>query len=330
MVEFIKRRTFTFGLAAAASAPLLPSLAKAQEAWPTQAVKIIVPFPAGGSADVLPRIVAEALGPIWKQPIVIENKPGAGGNIGAEAVAIAKPDGYTLMAAPPPPIAINHNLYPKMNYDPTKFKPVTIMGSAPNVIAVSNKSGVKNVQELIALAKASPGKINVANQGNGSTSHLTASMFEVMAGVKFNHVPYRGTAPALNDLLAGHVDLFFDNIASSLAQHQSGTIRILAVCSTERVEQLPDVPTVSEAGIKGFSAIAWFAVMAPEGTPDAIIAKINKDIVAVMRTPEVRKKFLDQAATPIANSPQEAAQFIVSETKLWGDVIKSANVKIAN
>ena len=329
MVELIKRRTFTFGLAAAASAPLLPSLAKAQEAWPTQAVKIIVPFPAGGSADVLPRIVAEALGPIWKQPIVIENKPGAGGNIGAEAVSVAKPDGYTLMAAPPPPIAINHNLYPKMNYDPTKFKPVTIMGSAPNVIAVSNKSGVKNVQELIALAKASPGKINVANQGNGSTSHLTASMFEVMAGVKFNHVPYRGTAPALNDLLAGHVDLFFDNIASSLAQHQSGTIRILAVCSTERVEQLPDVPTVSEAGIKGFSAIAWFAVMAPEGTPDAIIAKINKDIVAVMRTPEVRKKFLDQAATPIANSPQEAAQFIVSETKLWGDVIKSANVKIA-
>ena len=313
MVEFMKRRTFTFGLAAAATA-----------------VKIIVPFPAGGSADVLPRIVAEALGPIWKQPIVIENKPGAGGNIGAEMVAVAKPDGYTLMAAPPPPIAINHNLYPKMNYDPTKFKPVTILGSAPNVIAVSNKSGVKNVQELIAKAKADPGKINVANQGNGSTSHLTASMFEVMAGVKFNHVPYRGTAPALNDLLAGHVDLFFDNIASSLAQHQSGTIRILAVCSTERVEQLPDVPTVSEAGIKGFSAIAWFAIMAPEGTPDAVIAKINKDVVAVMKTPEVRKKFLDQAATPIANSPQEAARFIASETKLWGDVIKSANVKIAN
>lgn len=330
MVEFMKRRTFTFGLAAAATALLLPSLASAQQAWPIQAVKIIVPFPAGGSADVLPRIVAEALGPIWKQPIVIENKPGAGGNIGAEMVAVAKPDGYTLMAAPPPPIAINHNLYPKMNYDPTKFKPVTILGSAPNVIAVSNKSGVKNVQELIAKAKADPGKINVANQGNGSTSHLTASMFEVMAGVKFNHVPYRGTAPALNDLLAGHVDLFFDNIASSLAQHQSGTIRILAVCSTERVEQLPDVPTVSEAGIKGFSAIAWFAIMAPEGTPDAVIAKINKDVVAVMKTPEVRKKFLDQAATPIANSPQEAARFIASETKLWGDVIKSANVKIAN
>jgi tripartite-type tricarboxylate transporter receptor subunit TctC len=307
-----------------------PQRLAAQENWPAQAVRIIVPFPAGGSADVLPRIVAEALGPILKQPIVIENKAGAGGNIGAEAVAVAKPDGYTLMAAPPPPIAINHNLYPKLNYDPTKFRPVTIMGSAPNVVAVSNRLGVKSVQELIARAKAEPGKINAANQGNGSTSHLTASMFEVQAGVKFNHVPYRGTAPALNDLVAGHVDLFFDNIASSLAQHQAGNIRILGVCSPERVEQLPDVPTVAETGLKGFSATAWFAIMAPEGTPDAVIAKINKDVVAVLKTADVRKKFIDQAATPIGNSPQEAAKFIASEIQAWADVIKKADVKLAN
>jgi tripartite-type tricarboxylate transporter receptor subunit TctC len=318
------------GAGALAAATLAPRAAFAQEAWPAQAVRIVVPFPAGGSADVLPRIVAEALGPIWKQPIIIENKAGAGGNIGAEAVAVARPDGYTLMAAPPPPIAINHNLYPKMNYDPTKFKPVTIMGSAPNVVAVSNKLGVKSVQELIAAAKANPGKINAANQGNGSTSHLTASMFEVQAGVKFNHVPYRGTAPALNDLVAGHVDLFFDNIASSLAQHQAGNIRILAVCSDERVEQLPQVATVAEAGLKGFSATAWFAIMAPEGTPESVVAKINKDVVAVLKTPEVRKKFIDQAATPIGNSPQEAAKFIDSETRLWADVIKKADVKLAN
>jgi len=186
------------------------------------------------------------------------------------------------------------------------------------------------VQDLIARAKKEPGKINTANQGNGSTSHLTASMFEVQAGVKFNHVPYRGTAPALNDLVAGHVDLFFDNIASSLAQHQAGNIRILAVCSPERVEQLPDVPTVSEAGLKGFSATAWFAIMAPEGTPDSVIAKINKDVVAVLQTAEVRKKFLDQAATPIGNSPQEAAKFIASEIEAWADVIKKADVKLAN
>ncbi|MDB5571994.1 MAG: transporter ATP-binding protein [Hyphomicrobiales bacterium] len=326
----MNRREFTLGLAtAAASLPLLRAGAFAQDAWPSQAVKIIVPFPAGGSADVLPRIVAEGLGPIWKQSIIIENKTGAGGNIGAEAVALAKPDGYTLMAAPPPPIAINHNLYPKLNYDPTKFKPITIMGSAPNVVAVSTKLGVNSVKELIEKAKANPGKINVANQGNGSTSHLTAAMFEVLAGVKFNQVPYRGTAPALNDLVAGHVDLFFDNIASSLSQHQGGAIKILAVCSAQRAAQLPDVPTVSEAGIPGFSAIAWFAFMAPEGTPDAIVNKINKDIVSVIRTPEVTRKFLEQATTPIANTPEEAAQFISSEIKLWGDVIKRADVKLA-
>ena len=324
------RRSFIQGAGALAVGALAPHRLAAQENWPAQAVRIIVPFPAGGSADVLPRIVAEALGPIWKQPIVIENKAGAGGNIGAEAVAVAKPDGYTLMAAPPPPIAINHNLYPKLNYDPTKFRPVTIMGSAPNVVAVSNRLGVKSVQELIARAKAEPGKINAANQGNGSTSHLTASMFEVQAGVKFNHVPYRGTAPALNDLVAGHVDLFFDNIASSLAQHQAGNIRILGVCSPERVEQLPDVPTVAETGLKGFSATAWFAIMAPEGTPDAVIAKINKDVVAVLKTADVRKKFIDQAATPIGNSPQEAAKFIASEIQAWADVIKKADVKLAN
>ncbi|MFZ9500492.1 MAG: Bug family tripartite tricarboxylate transporter substrate binding protein [Beijerinckiaceae bacterium] len=324
------RRSFMQGAGALALGAVAPQRLAAQENWPAQAVRIIVPFPAGGSADVLPRIVAEALGPIWKQPIVIENKAGAGGNIGAEAVAVAKPDGYTLMAAPPPPIAINHNLYPKLNYDPTKFRPVTIMGSAPNVVAVSNRLGVKSVQELIARAKAEPGKINAANQGNGSTSHLTASMFEVQAGVKFNHVPYRGTAPALNDLVAGHVDLFFDNIASSLAQHQAGNIRILGVCSPERVEQLPDVPTVAETGLKGFSATAWFAIMAPEGTPDAVIAKINKDVVAVLKTADVRKKFIDQAATPIGNSPQEAAKFIASEIQAWADVIKKADVKLAN
>jgi len=324
------RRSFMQGAGVLALGAVAPQRLAAQENWPAQAVRIIVPFPAGGSADVLPRIVAEALGPILKQPIVIENKAGAGGNIGAEAVAVAKPDGYTLMAAPPPPIAINHNLYPKLNYDPTKFRPVTIMGSAPNVVAVSNRLGVKSVQELIARAKAEPGKINAANQGNGSTSHLTASMFEVQAGVKFNHVPYRGTAPALNDLVAGHVDLFFDNIASSLAQHQAGNIRILGVCSPERVEQLPDVPTVAETGLKGFSATAWFAIMAPEGTPDAVIAKINKDVVAVLKTADVRKKFIDQAATPIGNSPQEAAKFIASEIQAWADVIKKADVKLAN
>lgn len=325
------RRTFAKGLAAGAGLPLLvPFGAMAQGAWPQQPVRIIVPFPAGGSADVLPRLVAEVLGPMWKQPIVIENRTGAGGNIGAEHVAQAKPDGYTLMSTPAPPLAVNQNLYPKLGFDPTKFKPITILATSPNVVGVSNKLGVNSVKELIEKAKANEGKLNVANQGNGSTSHLTAAMFESRTGVKFNHVPYRGTAPALNDLVAGHVDIFFDNISSSLPQHQGGNIKILAVAQKERASQLPDVPTVSEAGIPDFFATAWFAVVAPEGTPDDIIAKINKDIVAALNNPEVRRKYLEQAATPVANSPAEAARFIESETKLWGDVIRTANVKLAN
>ena len=325
------RRTFTKGLAAGAGLPLLvPFGALAQGAWPQQAVRIVVPFAAGGSADVLPRIVADALGPVWKQPIIIENRTGAGGNIGAEHVAQAKPDGYTLMSTPAPPLAVNQNLYPKLNFDPTKFRPITVLATSPNVVGVSNKLGVNSVKELIAKAKANEGKLNVANQGNGSTSHLTAAMFESRTGVKFNHVPYRGTAPALNDLVAGHVDLFFDNISSSLPQHQGGNIKILAVAQKERAGQLPDVPTVSEAGIPDFFATAWFAVVAPEGTPDDIIAKINKDIVAALNNPEVRRKYLEQAATPIGNSPAEAARFIEAETKLWGDVIRTANVKLAN
>jgi tripartite-type tricarboxylate transporter receptor subunit TctC len=325
------RRSFTKGLGAAAGLPLLaPFGAAAQGAWPQQPVRIIVPFAAGGSADVLPRIVAEALSPVWKQPIIIENRTGAGGNIGAEHVAQAKPDGYTLMSSPPPPLAVNQNLYPKLNFDPAKFRPITVLATSPNVVGVSNKLGVNSVKELIELAKSKPGALNAANQGNGSTSHLTAAMFEWRTGVKFNHVPYRGTAPALNDLVAGHVDVFFDNISSSLPQHQGGNIKILAVAQKERASQLPNVPTVAEAGIPDFSAIAWFAVVAPEGTPDDIIAKINKDLVAALQNPEVRRRYLEQAATPVGNTPAEAARFIAEETKLWGDVIRSANVKLAN
>jgi len=323
------RRIFNKSLLATGTSLLTPA-AFAQDAanWPSQAVKIIVPFPAGGTADALPRMIADVLTSVWKQPVVIENRTGAGGNVGAETVAHAAPDGYTLMASPAPPIAINQNLYPKLSFDPGKFKPITIIGSATNVVDVSNKLGVSTIAELIAKAKANPGRLNCANQGNGSTSHLTASLFESMAGVKFNHVPYRGTAPALNDLVAGHVDVFFDNISQSLAQHRGGTIKIIGVCSLERSPQLPDVPTVSESGLKGFSAVAWFAFVAPEGTPDAIINKASKDIAAVIHSPDISKKFLAQAAKPIGNSPAEAAAFIASEEKLWAGVIKQANVKL--
>jgi tripartite-type tricarboxylate transporter receptor subunit TctC len=324
----MRRRTFNAGLAASALSGLLPRTAGGQTNWPSQTVKIVVPFPAGGTADAVPRIVAEGLRPIWKQPVVIENRPGAGGNIGAAQVAAAEPDGYTLLSAPPPPIAINQHLYANLSFDPTQLKPVIIMATSPNVVGVSNKLGVTSLKELIERAKAKPGAINVATQGVGTTSHLTAALFETLAGVRFNQVPYSGTAPAMNDLVAGHVDLFFDNLSSSMAQHQAGTIKILAVCSAERAPQLPDVPTVSEIAFPGFSAIAWYAIMAPPGTPDPIINKVNKDVVAVIRQPDVHKKLLDQAAQPVANSPQEAAAFIASESQLWGGVIKKAGLKL--
>ena len=324
----MRRRAFTLGLTSTLGAGLLPGFASAQSGWPSQTVRIIVPFPAGGTADILPRIIAEALGPIWRRPVIIENHPGAAGNIGSAQVAAAAPDGYTLLSAPPPPIAINQHLYAHLSFDPTQLIPITIIASSPNVVGVSKKLGVSSLQELIALAKSRPGRLNAANQGLGSTSHLTAALFETMAGVRFNNVPYTGTAPALNDLVAGHVDVFFDNISSSLPQHRGDAIRILAVCSDARIPQAPELPTVSESGLPGFVATAWYAVMAPPLTPGGLIAQINRDIVNVIRQPEVERRIVAQTATPIANSPEAARAFIAAESKLWGDVIRQSGVKI--
>lgn len=319
----MRRRTIGAG-----AALLLMPKARAQAVWPSQPVRIIVPFPAGGTADVLPRIVAEGLRPIWKQPIIIENRPGAAGNIGTAVVAGAEPDGHTLLAAPPPPIAINQHLYANLTFDPSAMKPITIMGAAPNVVGVSNRLGVASLAELIGRAKARPGTINAANQGIGTTSHLTALLFETLTGIRFNHVPYSGTAPALNDLVARHVDVFFDNISSSLSHHQAGAIRILAVCSAERARPLPEIPTVSEAALPGFSATAWFAIMAPRGTLDAVISRVNEDVVSVIRQPEVRRRFEDQAAQPIGNTSPEAADFIAAESRLWDDVVRRTGLHL--
>jgi len=202
------------------------------------------------------------------------------------------------------------------------------LGTSPNVVEVSNTLGVQSLRALIALAKEKPGGINAANQGMGSTSHLTAAMFEAAAGVRFNHVPYNGTAPALNDLVAGHVDLFFDNLSSSLSFHQSGSTRILAVCQAERAPQLPNVPTVAESALPGFSAVAWYAIVAPQGTPDPIIEKVNRDAVSVIRHPEVQKRLVEQAVQPVANSPHEAAAFIAAEARLWGEAVRRTGLRL--
>src|SRR5262245_56406296 len=316
-----------FAAVVAGLSPFAAREAAAAEGFPSATVKIIVPNPAGGTADALPRIVADALSALWKQAVVIENRPGAAGNVGAESFSRAAPDGYTLLASPPTTLAINQSLYKKLNYDPNRFKPITVLARSPNVLIVSPKLGVSSVQELIEKAKADPGGIAYGSQGIGATSHLTTALFETMAGVKFNHVPYRGTAPAMNDLLGGHILFMFDNLSSSLPQHQSGALRIIAVCTPERSPHLPDVPTMSERGLPGFTSFAWFGLVAPPETPDDIVAKINKDGVAALKTEELRGKFLAQGAEPVGNTPQDMASFLERERALWGGVIDKANLK---
>ena len=299
-----------------------------QDSFPSKPIKIYVPFPAGGTADILPRILAEKLSKQWPAGVIVENKPGAGGNIGAELVANSEPDGYTLLASPPGPLAINRSLYQKLGYDSTKFEPITIMAEVPNVLDVSPNFPPRNVRELVAYAQANPDKVNFASQGNGSTSHLTAMMLQSMANIKMTHIAYKGTTPALTDIMGGQVDLFFDNLSSSLPFHKSGKLRILAVADTKRSPVLPDVPTVEEAGIKGFKAITWFGIVAPPGTPQSVIQKLNKAFVDVMKTPEVKKSFLEQGAVPVAESPEKTKQFIKDEAAKWGDLIKKTKTTV--
>jgi tripartite-type tricarboxylate transporter receptor subunit TctC len=300
--------------------------ARAQD-YPSRPVKIIVPFPAGGTADVMPRVFSEWLAKKWGQPVVIENRTGAAGNIGAEAVAKAEPDGYTLLAAPPPPLVINQNLYPKLGFDPAEFVPIIIMGRVPNALVINPKRSFNSVAELIAYAKANPGKLTSATQGNGTTSHLTSEMFQLMAGVKFQHVPYRGSAPALTDLVAGSVDLMFDNLGVSLALVKGGQLRLLAVATPARKASLPDVPTIAET-LPGFDSAAWYAIVAPPKTPSAVVDKINADVNAALRESDVLARLAQLSAEPIGGTPQATAAYMREEVERWHKVIKSANVKL--
>jgi tripartite-type tricarboxylate transporter receptor subunit TctC len=296
--------------------------------YPAQNIRIIVPFPAGGTADILPRIVAEKLRQKWNQPVVIENRSGAGGNIGADAVAGSTPDGYTLLASPPGPIAINENLYKTLSYRPADLMPITVLGTVPNVLDVRPGFPAKSVQELIAYARANPGKVSFASQGNGSTSHLTAVLFESLTGISMVHVPYRGTAPALQDVMGGTVDLFFDNLGSSLSLQQGGALRILGVCGTERAPALPDIPTVREAGVPDFSSVTWFALMAPKGTPAPILAKLNAAVTDILKQPDVQAQFAKLGVRPAPMDMPGTAKFIADERTRWKEVIKSADVTL--
>jgi len=302
--------------------------AVAQETYPNRPVRMIVPFPAGGTADVLPRIVAEKLTELWRQPVIIDNRAGAGGNIGAEAVASSAPDGYTLLASPPGPIAINDNLYKKLAFQPSKFEPVIVLGTVPNVLVVKPAFPAKTAADLIDHVKANPGKVTFASQGNGSTSHLSAMLFQKLTGAEMVHVPYRGTTPALQDIMGNHVDLFFDNLGSSLSLHNAGNLRILALGSRRRVPSLPDIPTLAEVGLDQFQSITWFAVMAPPGTSSMLTLTVNRAIDDVLRQPGVREQFEKMGVHSVGGSMQEAQKFIEEERERWAEVIRSTNIKI--
>ena len=317
----------TLSLAALVAIGLWAAPAAAEEAYPSRLVKVIVPFPPGSTLDALARILTDRMAQRWSQPVIIENVSGGGGNIGAERVARSAPDGYTLMFSPPGPLTINPLLYGDVAYDPAKFVPVSLLARVPNVLVVRNTLGAGSVAELIALAKAKPDTLTYASQGVGSTAFLTAKLFETRAGIRLVHVPYRGAGPALNDIVAGHVDMMFDTAATSSPLHRAGTAKILAIADLERLRALPQVPTFVESGLPDFRSITWFACVAPPGTPASTAEKIHKDLVEIVRQPEVSAKLNELMLEPVAGAPAQAAQFFVEETALWGRVIRDTGAK---
>ena len=298
------------------------------QSWPQKAVRIIVPFPAGGSNDALCRIVADKLSGDWKQPVIVDNKAGAGGNIGAEIAYSAPADGYTLLCSPPGPLSINHNLYKSLSYDWSKFAPITILALSPNVITARKDLPANTAQEFIAWAKANPGKATYASQGNGSTSHLSAQMLATQAGLSLVHVPYKGEGPALVDISAGRVDIFVGTISASLRFEKSGQVKYLGLAAKNRSPVAPNVPDAAEIGLPNLLASAWFGLVAPPGTPEAVVQKINADTAAALKLADVHAKFRELGAEPQGQSPQATAAFIKDEEMRWRDVIKTANVTL--
>ena len=312
-----------------ASAMLLaiPHRAAAQDNYPVKPIKIIVPFAAGSAVDTLPRLVADRLSARWSQPIIVENKPGAAGNIGAEFVSRADPDGYTLLSSPPPPLVINQNLYPKLGFDPAAFVPITVIAAAPNVLVINPKVPVNNIQNFIKYARAHPGKLNYASPGNGTTPHLTAELLKMHSGIQIMHVAYKGGAPAVVDLLAGQVDMMFANLGDVLPHIKSGKLIALGVGSEMRFPALPDVPAMAEL-FPGFVSIAWYAIVAPAKTSPEIAAKLSSAIKDVLQMPEVLARLKDMSATPGGGTPAQTATFMKDEAERWGNVISAAGVKL--
>ncbi len=305
------------------------TMAAAQDAFPTRPVSLVIPFPAGGSTDLVGRIVAEKMSSLLGQQIVVDNRGGAGGNVGSAAVAKAEPDGYTILMGTVATHAINPALYKKMPYDPVAdFAPVSLLVVVPNVLVVNPDFPAQNVQELIALAKEKPGELSYASSGNGTPLHLSGELFKSMAGVDIVHVPYKGAGPALIDVMGGHVPIMFDNLPSSTEHIKAGKLRGLAVTTAERAPSMPDLPTIAESGLPGYETYTWNALFAPAGTPPEVIAKLNEAAVAAVKDPAVQAKLADVGASVVGSTPEELGEHVKAEMAKWAPVVKASGAQI--
>ena len=313
---------------AAAGIAALPAPTCAQP-YPSKPIRLVVPFPPGGSLDVVARAIGQKLGDAWGQPVIVDNRPGAGGNIGADLVAKSAPDGYTILEGALSTHAVNVSLYARMPYDPVKdFVPITLVAVTPNVLVVNPSLPVNSVAELIAYAKANPGKLSFGSGSNGSAGHLAGELFKTEAGVDMVHIPYKGGAPALQDLLGGQIQLMFDNLANSMQHVRAGKLKALAVTTARRSSLVPDLPTLAETGLPGFDIYTWWGFMAPAGTPRSIVAKWNAEVRRILNTPEMKTFFAQQGAEPSPTSTEQFAALIQSEIPKYAKIIKDSGAKV--
>ena len=316
-------RSFTMLAAVAVALPFFGSAVAAQSNYPTKPIRLIVPFPPGGGTDILARVIGQKLSESMGQPVVVENKPGAGGNIGVDAVAKSQPDGYTIVMGQTSNLAVNPTLYPKLPYNPIKdLAPISLVASAPLVMVVGAQSPFKTLGDVITAAKAKPGDVTFASPGSGTVAHLSRVLLQRAANVKFQHIPYKGASQALTDLMGGQVQLYMSSIPTALSQIKGGRLRPLVVTSTKRLADLPDVPTVAESGFKDFESSTWFGLLARSGTPQPIISKLNSEVVRVLQTSEVREKFASEGAEVMSGTPEQFGDLMKQEIEKWGQVVR--------
>jgi tripartite-type tricarboxylate transporter receptor subunit TctC len=322
MIQVLRRVTIIF------LAVLAPTAPGAAQNYPDRVVRIVNPYPPGGSVDVMARLLAQKLGENLGQQFIVENRSGGGGNTGSDSVAKAEPDGYTLLFTAPGPLTVNQTLYSKLTFDPAPdFAPIALFATAPIVLIVNPDVPAKNVQELIALARKEPGKINFASAGNGTTNHLSGELFKSMAKVDIVHVPYRGAGPAMNDLIGGHVQMFFDLMPVVLPQVTTGKVRALGAAGAARTSALPDVPTIAEQGVPGFDASSWYGLVAPAKTPEPVLAKLREEVAKALKTPDMVARIRELGSEPGAAFGKDFGAFMAAETKKWAEVIRASGAK---